>query len=193
MLEHIDDNSVPKNIPVFAKNMFTDTSNVVPTRIGDQSSAKTSSETKTTNATKLMEHPTTPGKQKRKSEDDDGRDKKKGRKKGNNKAFEKGLFFLKDNTLPVSKIVPPKEVLSKGLCLDFCSHGKACKRPTAVCKFAHYLKWTDIPAEDKTALINHMDKTGSLWLDSEAIDASEFPSEFAYLLGNASGPKQKSA
>lgn len=55
------------------------------------------------------------------------------------------------------------------------------------------MKWNDIPTEDKTVLLKHMDKTGSMWLDSDAVkDSSDIPSEFAYLLGNASGPKPKS-
>ena len=188
MLEHIEENSVPTNIPVFAKDMFVDNSKTAPIRITDQSGIINAVVGKKPN-----DPPTTPIVKKRKSTGDDGLDKKKPNKKGANKALEKGIFFLKDLSLPAMKVLPEKNALSKGLCLDFCSHGRACKRPTALCNFEHYMKWSDIPTEDKTVLLKHMDKTGSMWLDSDAVkDNSEIPSEFAYLLGNATGPKPKS-
>jgi hypothetical protein len=191
MLEHIEENSVPTNIPVYVKNMFVDNSKTAPICITDQSGLGSGLELGV--GKKPDDPPTTPIVKKRKPTADEGLDKKKPTKKGTNKALEKGIFYLNDLSLPAMKVLPEKGTLSKGLCLDFCSHGRACKRPTALCNFEHYTKWSDIPTEDKTVLLKHMDKTGSMWLDSDAVkDSSEIPSEFAYLLGNASGPKPKS-
>ena len=94
---------MPTNIPVFAKDMFVDNSKTAPIRITDQSGVINPVVGK-----KPDDPPTTPIVKKRKSTGDDGLDKKKPTKKGANKALEKGIFFLKDLSLPAVKVLPEK-------------------------------------------------------------------------------------
>jgi len=72
-----------------------------------------------------------------------------------------------------------------------------CDKPQATCKFGkHYSSYKFSPADDRKAILSHMDASKLLWFDKTTMAkhnmVNEIPSEFKYLLGNASGPKAKS-
>ncbi len=51
-----------------------------------------------------------------------------------------------------------------------------------------------MPNEDKLVLLKHMDSTGLRWLDAATFEKHKIavPPKYAHLLGDATGPKQKS-
>jgi hypothetical protein len=82
-----------------------------------------------------------------------------------------------------------------GICLDFCSQEKKCNFPHQLCKNGnHYTNWKNMPNEDKLVLLKHMDSTGLRWLDAATFEKHKIavPPKYAHLLGDATGPKQKS-
>jgi hypothetical protein len=106
-----------------------------------------------------------------------------------------GLFHIKKGT-PAAN-VPDKGKLKDKVCLDFCSHEKKCNYPHQLCKHGkHYTNWKNVPEEDKPVLLSHMNETGLMWLDAKTFERHKqmqaIPSEFAHLLGDATGPKPKS-
>ncbi len=108
-----------------------------------------------------------------------------------------GLFHIKKGT-PMAKALPDKGKLKDKVCLDFCSREKKCNYPHQLCKHGkHYTNWKNVPKEDKPALLSHMNETGLMWLDAKTFGKHKqmqaIPSEFAHLLGDATGPKPKGA
>jgi hypothetical protein len=183
MTEHIEDGTVPKEIPPFAKLFFVD------------------QESKITH----LEHPT--GKPttstvggKRKSDGTDTQTKKKrdisDKSLNSDKFLGMGIFHLKKGTTPVSKALPEKSKFKNGatVCLEFCCHGRKCKFPRQICEDGkHYTSWKYVPDDDKAILLAHMNDTGLLWFDEETMKKHnvEIPSEYSHLLGDATGPKSK--
>jgi len=55
--------------------------------------------------------------------------------------------------------------------------------------------WKNIKEGDKPKSLQHFESTGNGWLDAETFKRheAEIPAEFVHLLGDAAGPKQKSA
>jgi hypothetical protein len=53
----------------------------------------------------------------------------------------------------------------------------------------------NVPDEDKPVLLLHMDSTGLLWFNKETMKKhnNEIAPKYAYLLGDATGPKPKPA
>jgi hypothetical protein len=98
----------------------------------------------------------------------------------------------------VAKALPNKGKLKDKVCLDFCLHEKKCNYPHQLCKHGkQYTNWKNILKEDKPMLLSHMNETGLMWLDAKTFQKHKhkqtqvIPSEFAHLLGNATGPKPK--
>jgi hypothetical protein len=68
--------------------------------------------------------------------------------------------------------------------------------PHKICKNGkHYTNWKNVPNKDKLMLLSHMNSTGLLWFDEETMKKHkiEIAPKYAYLLGNATGPKTKPA
>ena len=105
------------------------------------------------------------------------------------------IFYMRKGT-PASKALPKKSKLKDGICLDFCCHKRKCNFNHLLCKNGkHYTNWRNIPEEDRSILLKHMGKTGLMWLDAKTFKKHEnvIAPEFAHLLGNATGAKQKAA
>ncbi len=53
----------------------------------------------------------------------------------------------------------------------------------------------NVPDKDKITLLKHMDGSGLMWLNAETFKKHKIAiaPEFAHLLGDAMGPKQKAA
>jgi hypothetical protein len=133
-------------------------------------------------------------KRKAKTEEEQGQKRKK---EFSDKSLKMGLFHIKKGT-PASKALPDKSTLKDGvsICLDFCCHEKKCNFNHLLCKNGkHYTNWKNVPDEDKTTLLNHMNTTGLMWLDAETFERHKITiaPEFTHLLGDATRPKQKSA
>jgi hypothetical protein len=106
-----------------------------------------------------------------------------------------GLFHMKKGT-PSSKALPDKSTLKNkvSICMDFCCHEKKCNFNHLLCKNGkHYTNWKNLPGKDKLILLNHMNTTGLMWLDTETFEKHKITiaPEYAHLLGDATGPKKK--
>ena len=57
------------------------------------------------------------------------------------------------------------------------------------------MKWDTIKPDDQVKILKHFSDTGNGWLDSETFKKhkTEIPESYAFLLGDANGPKTKSA
>ena len=106
-----------------------------------------------------------------------------------------GIFHMRKGT-PASKALPEKSKLTDGIFLDFCCHKRKCNFNHLLCKNGkHYTNWKNISKDDRPILLKHMEKTGLMCLDAETFKKHEnvIVPEFAHLLGNATGAKQKAA
>jgi hypothetical protein len=195
MTEHIEDSSVPKDIPPFARTFFVEqTGNVtavVPSLVPTERNM----------AAKTPAAGTEGGKRKSEGGDTQPRKKRETSDKslamGSDKSLAMGIFHVKKGT-PVSKALPDKAKLKDGasICLDFCCHERKCKYPHALCKNGkHYTNWKNVPDDDKAVLLSHMNETSLLWFDEETMKKHkvDFASEYSHLLGDATGPKPKPA
>jgi hypothetical protein len=56
------------------------------------------------------------------------------------------------------------------------------------------VKWDAIKPDDQAKILKHFSNTGNGWLDAETFNKHkiEIPKNYAFLLGDASGPKAKS-
>ena len=188
MTEHIEDSTVPKEIPPFARPFFVEqsgkiTPTVIPATINEQ------------DTTGKQPAAGNEGGGKRKSEGGDSQQKK--RRETSDKSLAMGIFHVKKGT-PASKALPDKAKLKDGasICLDFCCHERKCKYPHALCKNGkHYTNWKNVSDEDKAVLLSHMNETGLLWFDEETMKKHkvQIPAEYSHLLGDATGPKPKQA
>jgi hypothetical protein len=187
MQEHVDDNSIPKDVPAFARSIFVDASG------GGYVHAPTVDEPKIPATTTQPAEANPNDKRKPNGEEHDG--KKKPRKQFSDKSLKMGLFHLKKGT-PAAKALPDKSTLKGGasICLDFCCHERKCNFTHLLCKNGkHYTNWKNGPDDIKLSLLKHMSATGLLWLDAETFTKHSIliAPEFAHLLGNATGPKPK--
>ena len=190
MTKHIEDSSIPKEIPPFARAFF-----VKQSGNGNTTTVLSSAPTNQNTAAKTPAAGTKGGKCK-----SEGGDTTQTRKKRetSDKSLAMGIFHVKKST-PVSKVLPNKAKLKDGasICLDFCCHERKCKYPHALCKNGkHYTNWKNVPDEDKAVLLSHMNETGLLWFDEETMKKHkvDIASEYSHLLGDgATGPKSKPA
>ncbi len=186
MIEHVEDNLLLKDIPAFAKSLF-----VKQTARGIITLSATNTEAKN------QEGATVSGEGNKSKSDGNEPGKKKSRKEFSDNSLKMGLFHIKKRT-PAAKALPNKGKLEDKVCLEFCSHEKKFNYPHQLCKHGkHYTNWKNGLEEDKPALLSHMNETGLMWLDAETFkkhkQTQAIPSEFAHLLGNATGPKPKGA
>jgi hypothetical protein len=188
MQEHIDDNSIPKDVPAFAKSFFTEASGggFVPAPPSAEPAKPAANQPADANGG---------GKRKGNGEGEQQAEGQKKKRNTSDKSLKMGLFHLKKGT-PASKALPEKSTLKDGICLDFCCHERKCNFNHLLCKNGkHYTNWKNVPEEDRPILLKHMEKSGLMWLDAETFKKHEIviAPEFAHLLGDATGPKKTSA
>ncbi len=187
MQEHVDDNSIPKEVPAFARSIFVDAAGggFVHTPTVDKQKIPAT----ITQPAKANHN----GKRKPNGEERDG--KKKPRKEFSDKSLKMGIFHVKTGT-PASKALPDKSTLKDGasICFDFCSHERKCNFTHPLCKNGkHYTNWKNVPDDNKLTLLKHMSTMGLMWLDAKTFTKHNISiaPKFAHLLGNATGPKPK--
>ena len=188
MQEHIDDNSIPKDVPAFAKSFFVEATGggFVPAPTAAEAAKPAANQPTDANGG---------GKRKANGEAEQQAEGQKKKRNTSDKSLKMGLFHLKKGT-PVSKALPEKSTLKDGVCLDFCCHERKCNFNHLLCKNGkHYTNWKNVPEEDRPILLKHMEKSGVMWLDAETFKKHEvvIAPEFAHLLGDATGPKKTSA
>jgi hypothetical protein len=190
MVDDIDKNSVPKEVPTFAKSLFVEQASggfaiAPPAIVAPRSNL-------TVQPTTLKEGG------KRKTNGDEPAvvvpGNKKQRKEFSDKSLKMGIFHVKVGT-PAAKALPDKTLLtdSAGICLDFCSQDKKCNFPHQLCKNGkYYTNWKNMPNADKLILYKHMDSTGLMWFDAGTFEKHKItiPSKYAHLLGDAMGPNK---
>ena len=188
MQEHVEDNSIPKDVSAFAKSFFTNTTRggYVLAQTIDKAKKPTTIQQTDGNGG---------GKRKPNSKEQQGQ--KKPRKEFSDKSLKMGLFHVKKGA-PASKALLDKRMLKDdaGICMDFCSHEKKCNYPHQLCRNRkHYTNWKNAPNYNKVTLLKHMDSLGLMWLDAETFKKHKIvvTPEFAHLPGDAMGPKQKVA
>ena len=186
MQEHIDDNSIPKDVPAFAKSFFVEANGggFVPAPPAVEAAKPTTNQPADANGG---------GKRKSNGEAEQQAEGQKKKRNTSDKSLKMGLFHLKKGT-PASKALPEKSTLKDGICLDFCCHERKCNFNHLLCKNGkHYTNWRNVPEDDRLTLLKHMTKSGLMWLDAETFKKHEsiIPPEFTHLLGDATGPKQK--
>jgi hypothetical protein len=184
MFDHIEENSVPKHIPVFAKSLFIKSPTVGPVN-------KPRTDDYTKRSVNQISTAATKG----------GRRNEPGVKKPKRDFFDRslkmGLFHIKKGT-PVNKAFPDSTKLKDGagIYLDFNSHGHKCPFPHQLCKSGkHFTNWMHVPDDNKPTILKHMDNTGLAWLDAETFKKhnTSIPPKFAHLIGDANDPKKKGA
>jgi len=188
MQEHIDDNSIPKDVPAFAKSFFVEATGggFVPAPPAAEAAKPTANQPADANGG---------GKRKGNGEGEQQAEGQKKKRNTSDKSLKMGLFHLKKGT-PASKALPEKSTLKDGICLDFCCHERKCNFNHLLCKNGkHYTNWKNVPEEDRPILLKHMEKSGMMWLDAETFKKHGviIAPEFAHLLGDATGPKKPSS
>jgi hypothetical protein len=187
MQEHVDDNSIPRDVPAFARSFFAKASEG-----GDLLSHQRAMTPKNqVPPNQLMAPAVESVSQMAKKQ----QGQKKPKKEFLDKSLKMGLFHVKTGT-PASKALPDKSTLKDGagICMDFCSHKKKCTYPHQLCKNEkHYTNWKNIPNEDKITLLKHMNSLGLMWLDAKTFEKHKIviAPQLAHLLGDSMGPKQK--
>ncbi len=182
MAEHIEDNTVPKEVPSFVRSLFTETS-TIPLLLTNTNGVV---------ATVPAIAPATKSEGGKKKEGKQNRCKKQKREGGpSNKSLQMGLFHTKIG-ISAGAAHPKKGKLKDKICLDFRSHTRKCSKPHQVCMDGkQYTHSNRIPDEDKALILAHCNSTGKMWLDAETLKKHVIviPPEFAHLLSDASGPK----
>ena len=101
-----------------------------------------------------------------------------------------GLFHCKEGK-PIAESFPTN--LAKKYCSFCCFHDKKCSKPKQSCNFKRVSKWEKIPADDQTKILEHCHASGGkIWIDADNFAKhriTNIPMKFAYLLGDAKGPK----
>jgi hypothetical protein len=185
MIEHADNNLVPKEIPPFAKSFFVEQgSRTITIAPSADLTSSTTQPTVTSKGKKCKSDTTNPGAK-----------KKKTKRETSFKSLKMGLYHVKKGTT-VAKALPDKSTLKggKGVCMDFCTLKRKCNYPHQICMNGkHYTNWKNVPDKDKPVLLLHMDSTGLLWFDKETMKKhnNEIAPKYAYLLRDATGPKPK--
>ena len=126
MQEHVEDNSIPKDVPAFAKSFFIEATG------GGFAPAPTADEAKKPSTTQPTDGS---GGGKRKPNGEEQQGQKKQKKEFSDKSLKMGLFHVKKGT-PASKALPNKSTLKDGatICMDFCCHERKCNFNHLLCK-----------------------------------------------------------
>jgi hypothetical protein len=145
MTKHIKDNTVPKEVPAFARTLFVEQPG------GGLTNAPV--------LEKTAEPPAANGKGKK---DCDEPKKKKQKREASDKSLMMGIFHIKQG-VNATLALPKKGKLKDSICLDFCAHGNNCNYPRMLCKnVKHYTTWKNILDKDKLVLLKHMSELKSL-------------------------------
>ncbi len=182
MNDHIKDDTIPKEIPPFASSMFFENAGVVVATAAPVA------------INKSAETPAALNQAKGKKSGKEPRNKKQ-KQETSNKSLKMGLIHMEKGA-SVAAVLPEKGNLKENICLDFCSHDRNCNLPHLLCKNGkHYTTWKIILDENKAMLLAHMDGKKKMRLDSETFSKHKvaIAPKFLHLLGDASGPKQKSS
>ena len=180
--DHVAEDTVPSSIPRFTpahahplNQIATVTTSIAMATIGQDDTKKKSD----------ASPPGTPSKKRRNK-------KAPGLKPtGGADQTKLGLFHLKEG-------IKPKDLFPSGLestpCAFFCFQNKKCTWPRSSCPRPHTVKWDTIKPGDQATILKHFSNTGNGWLDGETFKKhkTEIPENYAFLLGNANGPKAKS-
>ncbi len=181
--DHVAEDTVPSSIPWFtpahahpSNQITTITTSIAMATIGQDYTKKKPD----------ASPPGTPSKERRNK-------KARGLKPtgGTDHQTKLGLFHSKEGT-------KPEDLFPSGLestpCAFFCSQNKKCTRPRSSCPRPHIVKWDGIKPDDQAKILKHFSNTGNGWLDTETFNKhkTEIPENYAFLLGDASGPKAKS-
>ena len=101
-----------------------------------------------------------------------------------------GLFCGKEGT-HVADFFPANLLLKN--CSFFYFHDKKCAKAKTVCEIEHINEWDKIPPPDERKILEHFHASGEkLWLDADTFmkhKITNIPEKYAYLLGDAKGPK----
>ncbi len=144
MNDHIKDNTVPKEIPSFARTMFVEPASgiLAAALVAVDKSAATST---ISIGAKCKKYGNEPSKKKQKRETSD-------------KSLKMGLFHMEKGAT-VATALPENGKLKEDICMDFCCHDKKCNFPHLLCRNdKHYTTWKNIPDKDKAVLLTHMDE-----------------------------------
>ena len=177
MEEYVDEDSVPTDVPSFARGIIESLKPAEKALVKTSASWGAAAPVYGVAAKSGQDEP----------------DKKKQKKvigKKNTDFTKLGLFHAKDG-IEDGKVFP--NTLKQPLCSKFCLQGKACDKPKQACKFAHVVTWKSIKEEDQNEILKYCVATNNLWLDDETMKKhkAELPSEFEHLLGDSMGPKPK--
>jgi hypothetical protein len=180
--DHVAEDTVPSSIPRFtpahahpSNQIATVTTSIAMATIGQDDTKKKPD----------ASPPGTPSKERRNK-------KARGLKPtGGADQTKLGLFHSKEG-------IKPEDLFPRGLestpCAFFCFQNKKCTRPRSSCPRPHNVKWDTIKPDDQAKILKHFSNTGNGWLDGETFKKhrTEIPENYAFLLGDASGPKAKS-
>jgi hypothetical protein len=153
MTNHIEDDTVPKEVPLFARTMFvkqtTAAAAAVPAAVNESVATPAAS-----NEAKGKKSGKEPSKKKQKCETSD-------------KSLKMGLFHMEKGA-SIAAALPKKGKLKDNTCMDFCSHDRKCNFPHMLCKNGkHYYTRKNLPDNDKVVLLNHMDEKKKMWLNAK--------------------------
>jgi hypothetical protein len=167
MQEHVEDNSIPKDIPAFAKSFFVEATGggfiPTPPTVNATTNPATNQPTESNGG----------GKRKGNGEAEQQPGVQKKQRNTSDKSLKMGLFHLIKGTLAL-KALPKKSTLKDGICLDFCCHERKCNFNHLLCKNGkHYTNWKNVPEDDRLILLKHMEKSGLMWLDTETFKKHE--------------------
>jgi hypothetical protein len=118
MTKHIEDNTIPKEVPAFAHTLFVEQPG------GSFTNAPV--------VKKTAETPAADGKGKK---DGDEPKKERQKRKASDKSLKMGIFHIKQS-INATLALPEKGKLKVSICLDFCAHGKSATPLTCFAKTA---------------------------------------------------------
>lgn len=106
-----------------------------------------------------------------------------------------GLFYAKEGT-NITDHFPPGLEMDKQPCFFFCMKGKKCNKSRVECPRAHLAAWKDFGTDatrerNQAKILAHFKEKKSAWFCAETMTRHKatLPSEYQFLLGDASGPK----
>ncbi len=180
--DHVAEDTVPSSIPRFtpahahpSNQIATITTSIAMATIGQDYTKK-----------KLHASPPgTPSKERRNK-------KARGLKPtGSTDQTKLGLFYSKEGIKP-EDLFPSR--LESTPCAFFCFQNKKSTQPHSSCPRPHNVKWDTIKPDDQAKILKHFSDMGNGWLDAKTFNKHkiEIPENYAFLLGDASGPKAKS-
>ncbi len=180
--EHIDENSIPKEIPTFARSLFT-------AKPDGSFKMLTTTPAISTTANGNLTETNLNESGKRKAEGDDSSSKEKKKKRAMRRAYK--WASSTSRRAPLYPKLTPTRVNYGSSLHGFLFTNQKCAKLHQLCQNSKpHTQWKCMPDEDKTALLKHMDKTGLLRLDKETLKKHKviIAPKYTHLLGDANGP-----